>query len=159
MTEWPRPLMLAFQTAKHEACALAYNAASPPRPPITQAVASWLTANHLIAGIGDYWTANITTVATGGRIKVRPVVLSCGRSFPYAWESRQSWYQPPSTATFLVLDLASTNRANGPAADATAQFGRAQRTDRIGVNEVMVWNHDLLSALTAGFALGCGQSG
>ena len=137
--------------------ALAYNATRPPRPPITQAVASWLTANHLTVGIGDYWTANITTVATSGRVTVRPVVLSCGRFSPRAWESMQSWYQPPSTATFLLLDVASTDGSNGTAADATAQFGPAQRTARIGSYEVIVWNHDLLAALTTGSAPGCGQ--
>ena len=68
---------------------LAYHATRPPRPPTTQAVASWLTANHLTAGIGDYWTANITTVATSGRVAVRPVELSCGRFSPDAWESRR----------------------------------------------------------------------
>jgi hypothetical protein len=128
--------------------ALGYAATSPPRPPTTQAVASWLTANHLTSGIGDYWAANITTVATSGQVGVRPVSISCGRFAPYAWESRQSWYQPPATATFLVLALTSVAGANGTSADAIAQFGAAQRTARIGDYEIMVWNHDLLPALT-----------
>jgi hypothetical protein len=137
--------------------ALAYNAASPPRPPTTQAVASWLTANHLTSGIGDYWTSNITTVATSDRVEVRPVSLSCGRFSPYAWESRQSWYAPANTATFLLLVRTSPGGADGTAADATAQFGAAQRTAQIGRYEVLVWNHNLLPALTGGFAPGCGQ--
>jgi hypothetical protein len=135
---------------------LAYHATRPPRPPTTQAVASWLTANHLTAGIGDYWTANVTTVATSGRVKVRPVELSCGRFSPDAWESRESWYEPPSTATFLVLPLTSAAGANDTAANAVAQFGAPVRTARIGAYEVLVWNHDLLPAVTGGFARGCG---
>jgi hypothetical protein len=135
---------------------LAYNAAAPPRPPTTQAVASWLTVHHLTAGIGEYWTANVTTVATSGRVEVRPVSLSCGRFSPDAWESRQSWYSPPSTATFLLLALTSAAGTIGTA-DATAQFGPAQRTARIGVYEVLVWNHNLMPALTGGSAPGCGQ--
>ena len=135
---------------------LAYHATRPPRPPTTQAVASWLTAHHLTAGIGDYWTANITTVATSGRVAVRPVKLSCGRFSPDAWESSQSWYEPPSTATFLVLPLTGAARANGTAANAVAQFGAPVRTARIGGYEVLVWNHDLLPAVTGGFARGCG---
>jgi hypothetical protein len=96
--------------------ALGYDATRPPRPPTTQAVASWLTANHLTSGIGDYWTANITTVATSGRVEVRSVSISCGRFAPYAWESRQSWYQAPSTATFLLPALTSGLAAGcGPA--------------------------------------------
>jgi hypothetical protein len=137
--------------------ALAYNAAGPPRPPTTQSVAAWLTVNHLTSGIGDYWTANVTTVATSGRVEVRPVNLACGRFSPDAWESRQSWYSPPSTATFLLLALTSAAGADGTSADATAQFGPAQRTARIGAYEVLVWNHDLLPALTGGFAGDCGQ--
>ena len=136
--------------------ALAYHATRPPRPPATQAVASWLTANHLTAGIGDYWTANVTTVATSGRVAVRPVDLSCGRFSPDAWESKESWYEPPSTATFLVLALTSATGADGTAADAVAQFGAPVRTARIGAYEVLVWNHDLLPAGTGGSARGCG---
>jgi hypothetical protein len=64
---------------------------------------------------------------------------------------------PPSTATFLVLALTSAAAADGTPADATAQFGPAQRTARIGAYEVLVWNHNLLPALTGGFAPGCGQ--
>jgi hypothetical protein len=143
------------------AAALGYAATSPPRPPTTQAVASWLTANHLTAGIGDYWTANITTVATSGQVEVRAVAISCGRFgrfAPYAWESRQSWYQPPATATFLLLALNGAAGANGTSADAIAQFGAAQRIARIGDYEIMVWNHDLLPALTSGPAAGCGPA-
>ena len=135
---------------------LAYHATRPPRPPTTQAVASWLTAQHLTAGIGDYWTANITTVATSGRVAVRPVELSCGRFSPDAWESNRSWYEPPSTATFLVLPRTGAAGANGTAAGAVAQFGAPVRTARIGAYEVLVWNHDLLPAITGGFARGCG---
>jgi hypothetical protein len=148
----------AVATLAVYAGALGYAATGPPRPPTTQAVASWLTANHLTSGIGDYWTANITTVATSGRVEVRPVSVSCGRFAPYAWESRQSWYQTPSTATFLLLAITSVAGANGTSADAIAQFGAAQRTARIGDYEIMVWNHDLLPALTSGPAAGCGPA-
>ena len=41
-------------------------------------------------------------------------------------------------------------------ADATAQFGLAQRTARIAGYEVLVWDRDLLPAITRGFARGCG---
>jgi hypothetical protein len=105
----------------------------------------------------DYWTANITTVAASDRVRVRPVSLSCGRFAPYAWESKKSWYEPPNTATFLVLPLGSRATSDGTAADATTQFGVPQRTARIGAYQVMIWNHDLLPAVTSGFARGCGQ--
>jgi hypothetical protein len=135
---------------------LGYYASRPALPPATQAVASWLTANHLTAGIGDYWAANITTAAASDRVRVRAVSLSCGRFAPYAWESKKSWYEPPNTATFLVLPLDSRAKSDGTPADATTQFGVPQRTARVGAYRVMVWDHDLLPALTSGFARGCG---
>lgn len=137
------------------ASALGWHAASPPRPPVTQAVASWLTAHRPTSGIGDYWAANITTVVTGGTAQVRPVRLSCGRFVPKTRESRQSWYTPPATATFLVLGLAGPPGANGTAQRAAAQFGAPEQTARIGAYEVLVWRHDLLPALTGGSSPGC----
>jgi hypothetical protein len=135
---------------------IGYNASKPAQPPATQDVASWLLANHLTAGIGDYWAANITTVADGGRVRVRSVVTSCGRFVPDAWESNESWYERPNTATFLVLALTSPAGADGSPGEAKAQFGVPQRTARIGAYEVLVWNHDLLPAVTTGFGRGCG---
>jgi hypothetical protein len=66
---------------------LGYYSTRPALPPATQAVAGWLGANHLTRGIGDYWAANITTVATSDRVQVRGVRVSCGRFAPYVWES------------------------------------------------------------------------
>jgi hypothetical protein len=129
---------------------LVYHATRPAQPPTTSAVASWLTSHHLTAGIGDYWAANITTVATGGRTEVRPVVSYCGRFVPDTWESRNSWYQRPNTATFLVLGLTSGAGKSGTAAEAQAQFGAPQQTARVGLYEILVWRHDLLPTLAGG---------
>ncbi len=135
-----------------------YYASRPAKPVPTQAVASWLLARHLTAGIGDYWAASSTTVAAGDRVQVRPVVISCGRFAPYAWEAEKSWYQRPNRATFLVLALGSGGGlANGTPAQASAQFGAPQRTVRIGSYQVLIWNHDLLPAMNGGFPRGCGQ--
>jgi hypothetical protein len=135
---------------------LAYHATRPAQPPPTQAVGTWLMANHLTDGIGNYWAANITTAATSGQVRVRPIALSCGRFAADVWESKKSWYESPSTATFLLLALTKGAGANGTAATATAQFGVPQRTARIGDYEVIVWNHDLLPAVMGGFPPGCG---
>ena len=81
---------------------------------------------------------------------------SCGRFIPDIWESKKTWYQQPNTATFLVLALTSAAGADGTAAQAQAQFGVAQQTARVGVYEVLVWQHNLLPALTREPAPGCG---
>ncbi len=134
---------------------LGYYATRPALPPSTQAVASWLVKNHLTDGIGGYWAANITTVATSDQVRVRGVRVSCGRFAPYAWETKKPWYEPPSTATFLVLPLPASP-SYGTIAEAAAQFGTPSRTARIGAYEVLVWNHNLLPAVTGGFRHGCG---
>ncbi|HEY1674017.1 MAG TPA: hypothetical protein VGG50_14980 [Streptosporangiaceae bacterium] len=136
--------------------ALVYYATRPAQPPTTQPVASWLTSRHLSAGLGDYWTANITTVATGGQVRVRSVVSSCGRFIPDIWESKKTWYERPNTATFLVLALTSAAGADGTTAQAQAQFGAAQQMARVGAYEILVWQHNLLPALTRAPAPGCG---
>ena len=133
-----------------------YYASSPPQPVETQAVAAWLSAHHQTAGLGGYWSANLTTVATSDRVRVRAVTSSCHRFIPDVWETKKTWYQPPGRATFLVLGLSQAAGVSGTAAQATAQFGPPQRNVRIGAYRVMVWNHDLLPALTSGFAPGCG---
>ena len=129
-----------------------YYAGSPRQPIETQAVAAWLSAHHQTDGLGGYWSANLTTVATSDRVRVRAVTSSCHRFIPDVWETKKTWYQPPGRATFLVLGLSQVAGANGTAAQATAQFGPPQRNVRIGTYRVMVWNHDLLPALTSGFA-------
>ncbi len=136
--------------------ALVYYATRPAQPPTTQPVASWLTSRHLSAGLGDYWAANVTTVATGGQVRVRSVVSSCGRFIPDIWESKKTWYERPNTATFLVLALTSGAGADGTPAQAQAQFGAAQQAVRVGAYEILVWQHNLLPALTRAPAPGCG---
>jgi hypothetical protein len=135
---------------------LGYSSTRPAPPSPVNAVATWLTARHLTAGIGGYWEANVLTVSTGGRIAVRSVTLSCGRFAPYAWETRRAWYEPPDTATFLIIPLPEGGM-NGTSALAAAQFGAPRLATRIDGFEVLVWDHNLLPAVTSGFPPGCGQ--
>ena len=44
----------------------------PGRPDPVATLASFLEAHHLHEGIGDYWSAAITTVESGGKVVVRP---------------------------------------------------------------------------------------
>jgi hypothetical protein len=149
-----RPVLAAVLACY--AGALVFYATRPAQPPMTQAVAAWLTSRHLTAGLGDYWTANLTTVATGGQVQVRSVVSSCGRFIPDIWESKKTWYERPNQANFLVLALTSEAGANGTAAQAQAQFGAAEQTARVGPYEILVYRHNLLPALTRGAASSCG---
>ncbi len=95
-------------------------------------------------------------MATGDQVRVRSVVSSCGRFIPDIWESKKTWYERPNNATFLVLALTSGAGANGTPIQAQAQFGPAQQTARVGPYEILVWQHNLLPALTRAPAPGCG---
>ncbi len=150
-----RPVLLAALVAY--AAVLGYSTTRPAPQSQLAAVQSWLTARHQTAGLGGYWAANIMTVNTSGRIAVRGVTTSCGRFAPYAWETKKQWYEPPNTANFLIIPLPS-GRMNGTPGEARAQFGAPRMTARIGPYEVLVWNRNLLPAVTTGFRPRCGQS-
>ena len=57
---------------------LGYNARQPAASAVNQALANWLVANHLTSGLGGYWDANITALASGGAVRIAPVARSRG---------------------------------------------------------------------------------
>jgi uncharacterized membrane protein HdeD (DUF308 family) len=116
-------------------------AGTTPKQPVTQ-LDRFLEARQLDAGIGDYWSASITTVATSGAVTVRPVIsTSAGRVVRYERQSDVSWYtnQP---FDFLVYNTA---RPWGgiDANSAASTFGPAARTYAVGPYRVLVWRHPL----------------
>jgi hypothetical protein len=136
---------------------LGYSATRPPAPPVN-AVQSWLTSRKLATGLADdYWIANGTTVNTSGRVSVRVVSLSCGRFIPFAWNTKKQWYEPPNTANFLVISLPEGSTGTTTAGAATAQFGAPRLTARIGSDEVLVWNHNVLPAVSSRWPRRCGS--
>ena len=54
---------------------LCYAAAWPATPPPQRAVAAWLVSQHERAGLAGYWQADATTVTSGGRVLVAPIVI------------------------------------------------------------------------------------
>ncbi len=103
---------------------------------------TFLEARQLDVGIGDYWSASITTVATGGVVTVRPVISTPGgRVVRYQRQSAAPWYtnQP---FEFLVYNTA---RPWGgiDATTASSTFGPVIRTYVIGPYRVLVWRHPL----------------
>jgi hypothetical protein len=64
----------------------------PDAPPPMQAVTAWLVGHHEREGLAGYWQADVTTVASAGRVLVAPVPGNAAR--PDHWESSAGWYQP-----------------------------------------------------------------
>jgi hypothetical protein len=123
--------------------------AARPGQPVAQ-LGRFLETHQLHHGIGDYWSASITTVATAGAVTVRPVITTpTGRVVRYQRQSALTWYTDQSFE-FLVFNTA---RPWGgiDSATATATFGPVARTYVVGTYRVLLWPHPL-SVSGTGFA-------
>ncbi len=112
-----------------------------PVPPDPEAqLAAWLSAHRLNDGVGAYWSASATTVASDDTVKVRPVVAGpSGRLERYLRQSSGAWYaaQP---FTFLVYQP-SAPWGGVDAQSATATWGRPSGSYTVGSYDVLVWHH------------------
>jgi hypothetical protein len=127
---------------------LGYELAQPPVPPQNHQLTSWLAAHHLSSGLSGFWEANVVTLTSGDRIRVRPLTVAGPRVAPYAWESAAAWYDPRGTANFVVLGPAIAEYPGFTDSEAVvATFGPPLRTYRIGADLVMVWDKNLLRDL------------
>jgi hypothetical protein len=127
--------------------ALGYAAAQPATPAQTQALAGWLEQHHLTSGLARYWTANLTTLASGGQVQATPV-----EGYPnhaYVWVAKPSWYDPAKYSANFVI--ASTNPADTQALavkNVVDAFGRPAREYRVDGYVVMVYDKNLLRSVT-----------
>jgi hypothetical protein len=88
---------------------LGYGAAQPGAGPMDQPLANWLLAHKLTSGLSGYWQANITTLATGGKVHLAPLISAA--KYGYLWESKADWFNPElSSANFIVT---TTQQAGG----------------------------------------------
>jgi len=122
--------------------ALGFNVTSPaPARPYTQ-LGQFLEAHHLRHGMGDYWSASVTTVTTGDSVMIRPVITTPeGKVVRYQRQSTSSWYMDQPFA-FLVYD---TSRPWGgvDSATASATFGPVAHTYAVGTYRVLVWGRSV----------------
>ena len=120
---------------------------NPPNPAI--ALSSWLSAHDLTEGWGGYWDATVTTVASGDRVHVQPVVAVRGRLQGHRYFASDTWFSAKrsrSPSTFLIY------RPRAPwggvnLASATATFGRPIEREHVGRFEVLIWDHDTTTQL------------
>ncbi|HWG01555.1 MAG TPA: hypothetical protein VG164_06880 [Trebonia sp.] len=126
--------------------ALGYSAAQPAKPAATQALADWLVRHHLTSGLARYWTANITTLASGERVRV--AAAGPNPAHPYVWVTRPSWYDPGQySANFVIASVAPGNTVY-PVSSVQAAFGRPVRQYQVGSYVVMVYDKNLLRAVS-----------
>jgi hypothetical protein len=148
---WARPALLAGAAGLllvGYGVSLGWAAAQPSVPAMNARLVTFLSAHHLISGIGGYWESSVVTVGSDGAVtirSVRPATLK-----PNLWEAKSSWYDAgPNYANFLVTSSApgffnhwQPNRA------ALAALGTPARTYHVGPYTVYVWNKNLLAELT-----------
>jgi hypothetical protein len=129
--------------------ALGYSASQPAVPAETQGLADWLVAHHLTSGLGKYWAASSTTLASGGRVRVAPAQGAAG-NVAYPWVTKPSWYDPAvSTANFVI---ATPGRGNAYAFNEAAvrhSYGKPSHVYHYGSYVIMVWNKNLLLQVPA----------
>ena len=176
---WPgaaragRPLAVALTCWLAVSLAgLGYAAAWPAAAPPQQAVAGWLAGQHQQEGLAGYWQAAATTVTSGGRVLVAPVVFTTvpaagararagaargaatparGAGVPVAqadrWESSAAWYQPGQrTATFVIAVTDPAAPGGGLSTTAvTARFGMPASRHRIGQDVILLYRYNLLT--------------
>jgi hypothetical protein len=136
---------------------LCYAATWPAAQQAQQPVAAWLTAHRQATGLSGYWQAAATTVASGGRVTVAPIVVqpgraaSTGKAPPRAeadrWESSAAWYQPGTRdATFVIAVLTPAAPGGGlSVATARACFGPPAAEHRIGQDVILLYRYNLLT--------------
>jgi hypothetical protein len=125
------------------AAGVGFTLATPqPHRPVTQLV-HFLEAHHLDRGVGDYWSASLTTVSSDDAVTIRPVIADgTGHIGRYDRQSELTWYQHGSFE-FLVYDTALAWGGITPAS-ARHSFGPVARTYRVGTYRVLVWSHRLV---------------
>jgi hypothetical protein len=131
--------------------ALGYGATRPPAANPEQALAGWLADHHLTTGLGTYTEDNVTTLDSGGDVRLRTVSWPrSGRAVPRLYQSSASWYDPRTAyANFVVSGTADGARDVIPRAEILALAGPPARTYRFQSFTIMIWNKNLLALLGA----------
>ena len=130
------------------AAALGFDVAQPSVPAYDQPLAGWLVDHNFSYGLSNYYTGNITTLDSGGRVHLVAVSWGADKSVPRAYQSDSSWYDPRlHYANFVVNNTADRPLAIIPSGDLVKAFGQPARTYHDGPYTIMVWNKNLLADL------------
>jgi hypothetical protein len=154
--------------------ALGYGVTRPPAAEPELALAGWLADHHLTNGLGTFTEDNLTTLDSGGTVRLatvswrppssravcpqsasRPASLApptctdtTATAVPRLYQSSASWYDPrASRADFVVTGTADGLADLIPRAEILALAGPPARTYQFQAFTIMVWNENLLPLL------------
>jgi hypothetical protein len=121
-----------------------------PAPPQGSQLAAWLSAHHLDYGLASYWQANVVTLDTGNRIRIRSVSALGPDMAADGWEAEPSWYNPRlHDANFVVLTAAEPGWKPYPwITSVRSAFGQPASISYVGQYTIMIWNKNLLTDLS-----------
>ena len=128
---------------------MGYGASHSAVPDSESPVIGFLEAHHLSTGLGAYTEANLITLDSGGKVKIRTVTWRKNGAVARAYESELSWYDPKlHYANFVVQNSADAGRADDiPYRDIVALAGPPAQTYHYKTFTIMVWNKNLLADL------------
>ena len=127
--------------------ALAYTDVQPTPAPDNTSLATWLEAHDLTSGLAGYWESNITTLSTGGRVRLAAVTNGGTTAEPY--ESDAAWYDPAQfQANFIVSLAGSPDVSPVSPALVRAWYGTPQQVYTFDGYTVMVYDYNLLTRVT-----------
>jgi hypothetical protein len=126
---------------------LCYAATWPADPLQGRAVAAWLVGHHEHEGLAGYWQADATTVESGGRVLVAPVL---GQATEVErWETSASWYRPSSHGATFVIAVPGQVAKDGAltVAQARDRFGPPAARYPVGGEIILTYRYNLLTRL------------
>jgi hypothetical protein len=125
------------------AAALGYAAAQPPMQSRDAPIADWLLAHHFTSGLSGYWNANITTLITGGKVRLVPVAN--GGTYGYLWVAKEAWFNPDvSYANFIVTTTKQQGGSDVPLKNVLAWYGKPAKTYVVDQYTVVVYDRNIL---------------
>jgi hypothetical protein len=128
--------------------ALGYGATRPAAQNTEQALVGWLESHHLSTGLGTYTEDNVTTVDSGGRVRLLTVSWHASGGVPRVYQSSASWYDPHRNyANFIMTNTADGKASLIPRGDILALAGPPARTYHFRTFTIMVWHKNLLPRL------------
>jgi len=125
---------------------LGYNAAQRSNPSVNQALADWLVAHKLTSGIGGYWDANVTALASGGAVRMAPV--TDGAAYGYLWVAKPAWFDPKvSSANFIIAHVQQLGAGYVYVNAAIDRYGKPAEEYHFGRTVVLVYHRNLLQSV------------
>jgi hypothetical protein len=131
--------------------ALGYAAATPAVPAHDQALADWLGAHHLTAGVGSFAEGSSVTVASDGAVMVavpwfHPDFVSRGNLFE---QDAASFDPREHYANFVVTTMQDGSAFYIQPSWIIRDFGKPARVYHFEVWTIMTWNKNLLNDIRA----------